>query len=244
MPTANEIFSRTESLLGEEAMKRLEGSRVAIFGVGGVGGYVAEALARCGVGAIELVDSDSVSPSNINRQIIALCSTVRMPKVEAASQRLRDINPEIKVEAREVFFLPETSEQFDFSSYDYVVDCIDTVGGKLEIIKRAKAAGVPVISAMGAGNKLDPTAFEVEDIYKTSVCPLAKVMRGLCRKNGIDSLKVVYSKEMPLTPKKPIPMDPESRKIPPSSAIFAPAAAGLAIAYAVVNDIINDEVKR
>ena len=233
----SEIFSRTQSLLGDEAMEKLKNARVAVFGVGGVGGYVAEALARCGVGNIELVDSDCVSPSNINRQIIALHSTVGEKKVEAAAARLKDINPDIKVSARAVFFLPETSEEFDFETYDYVVDCIDTVSGKMEIIKRAKACGVPIISSMGAGNKLDPTAFLVADIYETSVCPLAKTMRGLCRKNGIDNLNVVYSKEPPMTPAIQIPKDEESGKIPPASAIFAPAAAGLAIAYAVVKDI-------
>ena len=238
-----EIFSRTEALLGSKAMEKLTSATVAVFGVGGVGGYVAEALVRSGVGSIELIDSDSVSLSNINRQIIALNSTVGKQKVDVAAARLLDINPDLKVEARNVFFLPETSEEFDFTKYDYVVDCIDTVSGKLEIIKRAKACGVSVISSMGAGNKLDPTAFEVADIFETSVCPLAKVMRGLCRKNGIDSLKVVYSKEPPMEPAIPMPKDTESRKIPPASAVFAPAAAGLAIAYAVVTDIVNRERK-
>ena len=237
----NEIFSRTHSLLGDSAMEKLKSSRVAVFGVGGVGGYTAEALVRAGIGAIELIDSDRVSPSNINRQIIALHSTVGQKKVDAAASRLLDINPELKVSARDVFFLPETSADFDFRSYDYVVDCIDTVGGKLEIIKRAKASGVPVISSMGAGNKLDPTAFTVADIYSTSVCPLAKTMRRLCRENGIDSLKVVYSKEPPITPEIPIPRDEESGKIPPASAIFAPAAAGLAIAHAVILDLISSK---
>ena len=235
----NEIFSRTESLLGTDAMKKLSEARVAVFGVGGVGGYAAEALARCGVGNIELVDSDCVSRSNINRQIIALNSTVGKKKVDVAAARLADINPDINLRARDIFFLPETSAKFDFADYDYVVDCIDTVSGKLEIIKRAKASGVPVISSMGAGNKLDPTAFEVADIYDTSVCPLAKTMRRLCRENDIMSLKVVYSKEAPMTPAIPIPKDPESGKIPPASAMFAPAAAGLAIAYAVVTDLIS-----
>ena len=234
-------YNRTAMLLGGDAMDKLRGAHVAVFGVGGVGGYVAEALARCGVGNIELVDSDCVSLSNINRQIIALNSTVGQKKVEVAAARLKDINPQISVSARTVFFLPETSAEFDFFTYDYVVDCIDTVGGKMEIIKRAKGCGVPVISSMGAGNKLDPTAFEVADIYETSVCPLAKVMRQLCRKNDIESLKVVYSREMPMVPAKPIPKDEGSGKFPPASAIFAPAAAGLAIAYAVVNDLIGRE---
>ena len=236
----NEIFSRTEHLLGSAAIKKLSSSRVAIFGVGGVGGYVAEALARSGVGEIELIDSDAVSYSNINRQIIALHSTVGQSKVEVAAARLRDVNPDIKLAVRNLFFLPETSSEFNFESYDYVVDCIDTVSGKLEIIKRAKEAKTPVISSMGAGNKLDPTAFCVDDIFNTSVCPLAKTMRRLCKENGIKDLKVVYSKEPPVTPALPIPKDPESGKIPPASAIFAPAAAGLAIAYAVVTDLISD----
>ena len=236
----NEIFSRTEHLLGSAAVEKLKNSRVAVFGVGGVGGYVAEALARSGVGNIELIDSDAVSKSNINRQIIALHSTVGRLKTEVAAARIRDINPDADVRPRNLFFLPETSSEFDFTEYDYVVDCIDTVSGKLEIIKRAKDAGVPVISSMGAGNKLDPTAFEVADIFDTSVCPLAKTMRRLCKENGIKSLKVVYSKEPPLTPAIPIPKDPESGKIPPASAIFAPAAAGLAIAYAVVTDLVNN----
>ena len=239
MNPTNEIFSRTRSLLGDEAMERLASSKVAIFGVGGVGGYVAEALARSGIGAIELIDSDCVSPSNINRQIIALHSTVRQKKVDAAAARLSDINPNIKISARNIFFLPETSSEFDFTAYDYVIDCIDTVSGKLEIIKRAKEAGVPIISSMGAGNKLDPTAFRVDDIYATSICPLAKTMRKLCREAGISSLKVVYSTEPPLTPAIQIPRDSESGKIPPASAIFAPAAAGLAIAHAAVCDLIN-----
>lgn len=236
----NEIFSRTESLLGSEAIQKLAKSRVALFGVGGVGGYAAEALARCGVGSIELIDSDSVSKSNINRQIIALNSTVGQKKTSVAAARLRDINPDINVCARDIFFLPETSSEFDFTIYDYVIDCIDTVSGKLEIIKRAKSVAVPVISSMGAGNKLDPTAFAVADIYETSVCPLAKTMRRLCKENGIKSLKVVYSKEPPMVPAIPIPKDPESGKLPPASAMFAPAAAGLAIAYAVVTDLIKD----
>ena len=239
MNRTNEIFSRTRALLGDEAMERLSSARVAIFGVGGVGGYVAEALARSGVGSIELIDSDSVSPSNINRQIIALHSTVGQSKAECAAARLLDINPDIKLSARKSFFLPETSSEFDFKSYDYVIDCIDTVSGKLEIIKRAKGAGVPVISSMGAGNKLDPTAFTVDDIYSTSVCPLAKTMRRLCRAAGISSLKVVYSREAPIDPAIPLPCDVGSGKTPPASAIFAPAAAGLALAYAVVCDLID-----
>ena len=226
-----EEFSRSERLIGAEALERLKQARVAIFGVGGVGGYVMEALARSGVGTLDLIDSDEVAPSNINRQIIALHSTLGEKKVEVAKRRVLDINPTATVNAHTVFYLPETAHLFDFSEYDYVVDAIDTVSGKLELVKRAKAAGVPIICSMGAGGKLDPCRFEVADIYQTSVCPLAKVMRSLCRKNGIDSLKVVYSRE-------------ETRSLPstertPASMIFAPAAAGLAIAAEVVRDLAD-----
>ena len=234
----NEIFSRTEHLLGSAAIEKLARARVAIFGVGGVGGYVAEALARSGVGEIELIDSDRVSPSNINRQIIALHSTVGQSKVEVAAARLRDINPSIKLAVRNLFFLPETSSEFDFESYDYVVDCIDTVSGKLEIIKRAKAANTPVISSMGAGNKLDPTAFCVDDIFNTSVCPLAKTVRRLCKENGIKDLKVVYSKEPPVVP--PVVSDGERRRVP-ASISFVPSAMGLIIAGEVVKDLALTE---
>lgn len=236
-----EFFSRTEHLLGSEAIEKLKNSRVAVFGIGGVGGYVVESLARCGVGSLLLVDCDEVSPSNVNRQIIALHSTVGLQKTEVAKSRVLDINPDANVEIKNVFFLPETSNEFDFSGLDYVVDCIDTVSGKLEITKKATEAGVPVISSMGSGNKLDPTAFTVADIYETSVCPLAKAMRSLCKKNGIESLKVVYSREAPKSPAIPMKKDEESGKIPPASAIFAPAAAGLAIGYAVVSDLIKGE---
>lgn len=232
-----EEFSRTERLIGKDAMARLTSSRVAIFGIGGVGGYVAEALARSGIGALDLVDSDTVAPSNLNRQIIALHSTVGQNKVDVMARRIADINPTATVRAYPIFYLPETASEFDFSQYDYVVDAIDTVAGKMELVRRAREAGVPIICSMGAGNKLDPTAFRVTDIYKTSVCPLAKVMRGLCRKEGIKALKVVYSEEPPM-----IPTAPEGHtegRIPPASAIFAPAAAGLAIAAEVVKDLIK-----
>jgi tRNA A37 threonylcarbamoyladenosine dehydratase len=230
----NEQFSRTERLIGTEALEKLKNAHVAVFGIGGVGGYVVEALARTGVGELTLVDSDTVAPSNLNRQIVALHSTLGCPKVEAAKKRVLDINPDIKVHAKEIFYLPETAGEFDFSTYDYIVDAIDTVSGKMELILRAKAAGVPIICSMGAGNKWDPTAFEIADIYKTSVCPLAKVMRSLCRKNGIDRLKVVYSKEPPLKD--------NSGDRSPASVIFPPAAAGLAIAAEVVRDIIERTV--
>lgn len=228
-------FSRTEQLLGTEALEKLAGARVAIFGIGGVGGYVAEALARCGVGELDLIDSDEVAPSNINRQIIALHSTVGQKKVEVMARRIGDINPHATVHAHAVFYLPETADRFDFTKYNYVIDSIDTVAGKMELVRRAREAGVPIICSMGAGNKLDPTAFEVADIYATSVCPLAKVMRGLCRKEGIKHLKVVYSKEPPREPA--IPGERVNGRTPPASAIFAPAAAGLAIAAEVVREL-------
>ena len=196
----SDIFSRTELLVGEEAMDILANSRVAVFGVGGVGGFTVEALARSGVGAIDLIDDDKVCVTNINRQIIALNSTVGMYKVDAAAERIRDINPDCKVTCHKMFYMPETADKLEFSQYDYVVDAIDTVTGKIEIIMQAKAAGVPVISSMGAGNKLDPTAFEVTDIYKTSVCPLARAMRYQLKRRGVKKLKVVYSKEQPIVP--------------------------------------------
>ncbi len=224
------IFSRTERLLGKDALDTLSRSHVAIFGVGGVGGYVAEALARSGVGELTLVDSDCVAPSNINRQIIALHSTLNRPKVEVAKERILDINGDCKVHAVKLFYLPETADSFDFSNFDYVVDAIDTVAGKMELVGRAKAANTKIICSMGAGNKLDPTRFKVADIYETSVCPLAKVMRSLCRKKGIESLRVVYSDEPPT-----LPAEGEG----PASLIFPPAACGLAIAAEVVRDLIN-----
>ena len=230
-----EQFSRTERLMGAAFMERLAASRVAVFGIGGVGGYVVEALARCGVGALDLIDSDEVAPSNINRQIIALHSTVGQKKAEVMARRVADINPHATVRVHSVFYLPETADRFEFSEYDYVVDAIDTVAGKLELVKRARGAGVPIICSMGAGNKTDPTAFEVADIYDTSVCPLAKVMRNLCRREGIEALKVVYSKEPPMTPA--VPAERVDGRTPPASAIFAPAAAGLAIAREVVRDL-------
>ena len=186
-------FSRTELLLGDEAMKKLENSRVAVFGVGGVGGYTVEALARSGVGTIDIIDDDKVCLTNINRQIIALTSTIGKYKVDVAEERIKDINPKITVNKYKMFFTPETSGEFDFSQYDYVVDAVDTVTAKIELIMRAKEAGTPVISSMGAGNKLDASAFRVADIYKTKVCPLAKVMRREMKKRGVKKLKDVYS---------------------------------------------------
>ncbi len=224
-----EQFSRTELLYGPETMERFAASRVAVFGVGGVGGYVVEALARTGIGALDLIDNDKVCVSNINRQIIATTKTVGRYKVDVAEERVHDINPECQVRTHKIFFLPETQDRFDFHDYDYVVDAIDTVTGKLAIIEKAKEAGVPVISSMGAGNKLHPSMFEVADIYKTSVCPLAKVMRHECRKRGIKSLKVVYSKE------EPVRLTEQGRV--PGSTAFAPSVAGLIIAGEVLNDI-------
>ena len=229
-------FERTELLFGKDGMDKLKNTRVAVFGVGGVGGYVAEALARSGIGALDLIDNDTVNLTNINRQIIATEKTLGHYKVDAAKDRIADINPECEVKTHKVFFLPENANTFDFSVYDYVVDAIDTVTGKKEIILRAKAAGVPVISSMGAGNKLDPSAFKVADIYRTSVCPLAKIMRSNSRKNGIDSLKVVYSEEMPLKHKCEI--DTDGKKPVPGSVSFVPPVVGLIIAGEVIKDLV------
>jgi len=247
-------FSRTQLLFGVEAMERLADSRVAVFGVGGVGGYTVEALARSGVGAIDLIDDDKVCLTNINRQIIALKSTIGKYKVDVAAERIHDINPDCKVTIYKTFFMPETADQFDFSQYDYVVDAIDTVTGKIEIIMQAKAVGVPVISSMGAGNKLDPTAFEVADIYKTSVCPLAKVMRRELKKRGVRKLKVVYSKERPIRPFEDMSIScrqhcvcpPGTRKCTvrrdiPGSTAFVPSVVGLIIAGEVIKDIAQNK---
>ena len=222
-------FLRTEILLGSDAMKKLKSSKVAIFGVGGVGGYVAEALARCGVGAFELIDRDQVSVTNLNRQIIATWKTIGMDKTEAMADRIHDINPEAMVVQRKCFYLPETADQFDFTQYDYVVDAVDTVTAKIEIILQAQRAGTPVISSMGAGNKMDPSGFEVADI-----------MRRELKKRGVRKLKVVYSKEEPMKPLIRIEADPEAgRKDVPGSSAFTPSAAGLLIASEVVRDLIR-----
>ena len=231
-------FSRTELLLGPEAMQRLRGARVAIFGIGGVGGYVVEALARSGIGALDLIDHDTVSITNINRQIIATLDTVGQYKVDVARKRIHSIHPDCDVKAFRTFYLPDTADQFDFTQYDYVVDAVDTVTGKLMLIEQAKKCGVPIISSMGAGNKLDPTAFQVADLFETDIDPLAKVMRKECRKRGIDHLKVVYSKEKPLKPSGPIDEQTERRSLPGSVA-FVPSAAGLIIAGEVIKDLIR-----
>ena len=233
-----ETHSRTEALIGKVALEKLKKTHVIVFGVGGVGGYAVEALARSGVGEFDLVDADKVSLSNINRQIIALHSTVGKYKTEVMKERILDINPTAKVNAFNLFYLPETENEFDFSKYDYVIDAVDTVAAKLSIIEKAKKAGVPVISAMGAGNKLDPTAFEVTDIYKTSVCPLAKVMRRELKKRGIEKLKVVYSKEE----RKCFGVtDNESGKLSPASISFVPSVAGLIISSEVIKDLISEK---
>ena len=233
-------FSRTERMLGKEALQKLQSARVAVFGIGGVGGYAVEALARSGVGALDLVDSDTVSPSNLNRQIIALHSTIGRLKVDVAKERILDINPSCNVRTYPVFFLPETEAAFSFSEYDYVIDAIDTVSGKLEIIERCHKENVPLICAMGAGNKLDPTMFEVADIYKTSVCPLAKVIRTECRKRGIPHLKVVYSKELPIEPRPDAEL-PEgeivSKRAVPGSIAFVPSVMGLILAGEVIKSL-------
>ena len=247
-------FSRTQLIYGEAAMRKLAASRVAVFGIGGVGGYVVEALARSGIGALELIDDDRVCLTNLNRQILATRKTVGRHKVDVAAERVLEIAPDCRVTVHKTFFLPEKKDQFHFEDYDYVVDAIDTVTGKLAIIECANAANVPVISSMGAGNKVDASAFEVADIYETSVCPLARVMRQQCRKRGIQSLKVAYSREKPLRPLEDMSIScrshcicppgmarkcTERRDIPGSTA-FVPAVAGLIIAGEVVNDLCRE----
>ena len=235
----DEFFARTALLLGDESLETLKNARVAVFGVGGVGGYVCEALSRSGVGALDLIDNDTVSESNRNRQIIALASTVGREKTEVMRTRLLDINPDITVHTHNVFFTPETAGKFDFTKYTYVVDAIDTVAGKIELAVCCQNAGVPLISSMGTGNKLHPELFELSDIYKTSVCPVARVMRTELKKRGVKKLKVVYSKEIP---RKPIGGAPtENGRHLPGSTAFCPPAAGLIIAGAVVRDILETE---
>ena len=234
----SEEFSRTELLMGTEALEKLKATRVAIFGIGGVGGYTAEALSRCGIGNLDLIDNDKVSLSNINRQIYALHSTVGKYKVDVAKDRILDINPDINIKTYTTFYTPETSNQFDFSKYDYVVDAIDTVTGKIELIMQADKFNVPIISSMGAGNKLNPAKFEVEDIYKTSVCPLARVIRQELKKRNIKKLKVVYSKEPPIKCPSNTEFVAPNKKAPGSCA-FVPSVVGLIIAGEVVKDITN-----
>lgn len=228
-------FSRTELLIGRDGMEKLRNSRVAVFGIGGVGGHAAEALARSGIGALDLIDSDVVSVTNINRQIIAALDKVGQYKTDVMKERIAVINPEARVTVYRKFFLPENSDEFDFTQYDYVVDAVDTVSAKIELVMKAQTAGVPVICSMGAGNKLDPAAFEAADIYETSVCPLARVMRTELRKRGVKRLKVVYSKEPPITP---LPSEEEcGKRTVPGSTAFVPSVAGLIIAGEVVRDL-------
>ena len=237
---AEDRFGRTTMLIGPEAMQRLKGSRVAVFGVGGVGGACAEALARMGVGAIDLFDGDKVCPSNINRQIIALHSTLGRYKVDVMAERIKDINPECRVGACKLFYMPDTAESVDLSVYDYVIDAIDTVAGKIELIVRAKAAGVNIICAMGAANKMDPMGFVVTDIDRTETDPLARVMRKELRARGVTGVKAVWSKEAPVKPAHTDGTDMgQSGRMPPASNSFVPPACGLTIAAEVINDLIN-----
>ena len=234
----NEQFLRTAMLLGEEAIAKLQKARVAVFGIGGVGGYTVEALARAGIGRIDVIDNDTVSLSNINRQILATHSTVGMPKVEAAKKRILDINPNCDVVTHQVFYTPETEGQFDFAQYDYIVDAIDTVTGKLCLAERAFAAGTPIISCMGAGNKLDGTAFRVADISKTTICPLARVMRKELKKRGISHMKVVYSLEEALTPVgAEEEMAATGKRQIPGSAPHIPGIVGMLLAGEVIKDL-------
>lgn len=238
-------FSRTELLFGKEAMERLAGCRVAVFGIGGVGGYVCEALARSGVGALDLTDDDKVCESNINRQIIATGKTIGQYKVDVMKERILDINPNAEVKTYKCFFLPENASDFPFDKYDYVVDAIDTVTAKIELVMQCQKTGVPIISSMGAGNKLDPTQFRVADIYKTRMDPLAKVMRRELKKRGVKKLKVVYSEEEPVIPVMdtelagPVETDGHSagRRSIPGSTAFVPSVAGLVIAGEVIKDL-------
>lgn len=246
-------FSRTQLLLGEDALEKLAGARVAVFGLGGVGGYATETLARCGIGSLIVVDDDVVGITNLNRQIIATDSTIGRAKVDVMAERIRDINPACHVEAIRCFYLPATADQFDFALYDYVLDAIDTVTAKLQLIERAHATGTPIISSMGTAFKLDPTAFEVADIYETSICPLARIIRKECRKRGIDHLKVVYSKEPPHerfggtqladVQREAGTTDDGGHRVGragiPASIAFVPPAAGLAMAAEVVKDLIG-----
>lgn len=248
-----EQFSRTENIIGYDGLKRLEAARVAVFGIGGVGGYVCEALVRSGIGAIDLIDSDNVCLSNLNRQIIATRKTIGMPKVLAMKERIMDINPDVRVTTWQCFYLPENEDQFPFESYDYIVDAVDTVTAKISLVMKAKEMNIPIISSMGAGNKLDGSCFKVADIYKTNVCPLARVMRRELKARGVKHLKVVYSEEQPIIwnkqeadNKASVEGDLESKKsekkgngAPPGSVAFVPSVAGLIAAGEVIKDLIS-----
>lgn len=227
-----EEFTRTAMLIGEESLEKLSSCHIAVFGIGGVGGYVAEALARCGVGEFDLIDNDTVNITNINRQIIATHDTLGRYKTEVMRERILSINPDAKVNVHNTFYMPENSAEFDFTKYDYIVDAVDTVTAKIEIIINAKKAETPVISSMGTGNKLDPTRFEIADIYKTTVCPLAKIMRRELKKRGVDKLKVLYSKEEPIKQQTEVGTKPT-----PASISFVPSVAGLIIAGEIVKEI-------
>ncbi len=233
----NEMMSRTQLLIGEDALEKLKNSKVIVFGVGGVGGYVVESLTRSFVGAITVVDNDLVSESNINRQILATTDTVGKRKTQVAKERVLSINPNCCIKTIDMFFLPENSHEIDFSQYDYIVDAVDTVSAKIELARIAQQMNIPIISSMGTGNKLHPEMIEISDIYKTSVCPLARAMRSLCKKNGIKKLKVVYSKEEPV---KTECKSSENGRVVPASSAFVPACAGIVIASVVVNDIIKE----
>ena len=228
-------FSRTQMLIGNDAMKKLSESRIAVFGIGGVGGHVVEALVRSGVGAIDIIDNDKVSLTNLNRQIIALHSTVGRYKTEVMKERIRDINPDCKVTVHNCFYLPENSSEFKFEQYDYIVDAIDTVTSKIDLVMQANKSKTPIICSMGTGNKMNPTEFEVADIYKTSMCPLAKVMRHELKKREVRKLKVVYSKEIPIKP-----LESEEENCKAGSNAFAPSVAGLIIASEVIKDLIKE----
>ena len=247
-------FSRTQLVFGEEAMQRLAGARIAVFGIGGVGGYTVEALVRSGIGQLDLIDDDKVCITNVNRQLLATLKTVGQYKVDVAKERVADINPKCRVNTFKTFYMPDTEGEFDFSQYDYIVDAIDTVKGKLALVENAQKAGTPIISSMGAGNKVDAAAFEVADIYETSVCPLARVMRYECRRRGIKKLKVVYSKEKPIRPMEDMSIScrrhcvcpPGTRKCTvrrdiPGSTAFVPSVAGLIIAGEVIKELTSFE---
>ena len=247
-------FSRTQLVFGEEAMQRLAEARVAVFGIGGVGGYTVEALARSGIGQLDLIDDDKVCITNVNRQLLATLKTVGQYKVDVAKERIADINPKCRVNTFKTFYMPDTEDKFDFTQYDYIVDAIDTVKGKLALALNAQKAVTPIISSMGAGNKVNAAAFEVADIYETSVCPLARVMRYECRRRGIKKLKVVYSKEKPIKPKEDMSIScrrhcvcpPGTRKCTvrrdiPGSTAFVPSVAGLIIAGEVIKDLTDFE---
>ena len=244
MENTSERDIRTAMLIGKDSVNRLHRAHVAVFGLGGVGGHAVEALARAGVGSLTLIDGDRISESNLNRQLFATVSTIGMKKTDAAAARIHEISPDCALTLNDSFVLPENIGQFDFSAYDYVIDAIDTVSAKLAIIKACDSVGTPVISAMGAGNKLDPTRFEVADIYSTSVCPLAAVIRRECRKSGVRRLKVVYSREEAVKPEFLPESDGETKKTPPASVSFVPSVCGLIIAGEVVKDICADEIAR